>query len=570
MTIQIKRGAKADLPSTAPDGQPLFCEDTDELFIGKGTSVAQVNANDAKSINGVPITGTPDLGKIPIGQGDGTAVFADPFCQGVQAEGTTASTLNPILISGKGADGNQHDISVDNAGKLNIANFPTTQTVSGTVSVSNFPGTQPVSGTVTANIGTTNGVALDASVLNPQVAPGTTAPSKILIVGGKTSDGTPQYQPIPLTAAGAAVNVSVSNSPSVSVSNFPATQPVSGTVTTTPPSNASTNVTQWAGTAIDTNSGNKSLGTLRVVIATDQPTLTSALAVSGTVTVNAGTGTFNNQQSNITADYDTGAGTQNLTMFGVALPASGGAVAGGTATNPFRIDPTGTTTQPVSGTVAVSNSFALDATLTGGTQKTKVTDGTNTAAVKAASTAAAATDPALVVAISPNNTVPTNVAQVNGSTVATAATGIQKVGLADGSGNAITSTSSALDVNLKSSITQNASVLPATSGGLSIATGSIGATKTAIKASAGQIYGYHIGNSNTSAIYVQIFNVASGGITLGTTAPDMSLFVPASGGAVFSTDVGIAFSTAITIAVTTTRAGSTAPTNTVDYNFLFK
>lgn len=43
-----------------------------------------------------------------------------------------------------------------------------------------------------------------------------------------------------------------------------------------------------------------------------------------------------------------------------------------------------------------------------------------------------------------------NVAQVNGSTVATAATGIQKVGLTDGTGNAITSTSSALDVNIKS------------------------------------------------------------------------------------------------------------------------
>jgi hypothetical protein len=36
----------------------------------------------------------------------------------------------------------------------------------------------------------------------------------------------------------------------------------------------------------------------------------------------------------------------------------------------------------------------------------KLTDGTNTAAVKAASTAAAASDPAVVVAISPNNTVP--------------------------------------------------------------------------------------------------------------------------------------------------------------------
>ncbi len=39
----------------------------------------------------------------------------------------------------------------------------------------------------------------------------------------------------------------------------------------------------------------------------------------------------------------------------------------------------------------------------------KITDGTNTAAVKAASTAAVAADPALVVAISPNNTVPISV-----------------------------------------------------------------------------------------------------------------------------------------------------------------
>lgn len=76
--------------------------------------------------------------------------------------------------------------------------------------------------------------------------------------------------------------------------------------------------------------------------------------VSGTVTANAGSGTFTNQQSNNTADYDTGAGTQTMTMFGVALPASGGSVAGGTSTNPLRVDPTGTTTQPVSGTVTAN------------------------------------------------------------------------------------------------------------------------------------------------------------------------------------------------------------------------
>jgi len=46
-----------------------------------------------------------------------------------------------------------------------------------------------------------------------------------------------------------------------------------------------------------------------------------------------------------------------------------------------------------------------------------------------------------------------NLAQVAGATVATAASGIQKVGLTDGSGNAITSTGAALDVNIKSGIT---------------------------------------------------------------------------------------------------------------------
>lgn len=55
---------------------------------------------------------------------------------------------------------------------------------------------------------------------------------------------------------------------------------------------------------------------------------------------------------------------------------------------------------------------ALDATLTGGTATTRLTDGTNTATVKAASTAAGATDKALVVAISPNNTVPISAASL--------------------------------------------------------------------------------------------------------------------------------------------------------------
>lgn len=133
---------------------------------------------------------------------------------------------------------------------------------------------------------------------------------------GATQDGAwsvalSQYTPLTgrLPVDGSGVTQPVSGS--VSITNFPATQPVSGTVTanqggawtvtTTPPSNASTNVTQWAGNAVDTNSGAKSAGTLRVTLATDQVQLTNALKVdgsavtqpvSGTVTANAGSGTF--------------------------------------------------------------------------------------------------------------------------------------------------------------------------------------------------------------------------------------------------------------------------------------
>lgn len=70
-----------------------------------------------------------------------------------------------------------------------------------------------------------------------------------------------------------------------------------------------------------------------------------------------------------TSDFDTGAGTDTVTMFGIALPKSGGAVAGGTSTDPVRVDPTGTTTQPVSqGTAAAGT----------GAWPVAVTDTTNT------------------------------------------------------------------------------------------------------------------------------------------------------------------------------------------------
>lgn len=60
-------------------------------------------------------------------------------------------------------------------------------------------------------------------------------------------------------------------------------------------------------------------------------------------------------------DYDTGAGTATQAIYGIALPASGGPVAGGTGTNPIRIDPTGTTAQPITdngGSITIDGTVA--------------------------------------------------------------------------------------------------------------------------------------------------------------------------------------------------------------------
>lgn len=111
-------------------------------------------------------------------------------------------------------------------------------------------------------------------------------------------------------------------------------------------------------------------------------------------------------------------------------------------------------------------------------------------------------------------------------------------------------------------------------GGASMYSANVTTTAASVDASPGQIYWYYIGNTNSSACYLQVFDVASGSVTVGTTTPTLSLMIPASsssvGGANSGTFVGLAFSTAISIASTTTRTGSSACTNGLDVNIGYK
>ncbi len=96
-------------------------------------------------------------------------------------------------------------------------------------------------------------------------------------------------------------------------------------------------------------------------------------------------------------------------------------------------------------------------------------------------------------------------------------------------------------------------------------------TKVAVKASAGNYYGHHIYNPNSVVTYIQLFNKATGSVTLGSTTPDWVLIVPPQG---ILDDLSFqipvwGFGTALTLAATTGAANNTAPTNTLVATFFY-
>jgi hypothetical protein len=115
-------------------------------------------------------------------------------------------------------------------------------------------------------------------------------------------------------------------------------------------------------------------------------------------------------------------------------------------------------------------------------------------------------------------------------------------------------------VSFKSVILPVESVGPTTSPAVGISIGNLTANTTAasIKATAGNLYGWAIGNPNTTACYLQFFNTSS--VTLGTTTELLDVLVPASatstGGNNYTLPFPLSFSTAIYVASTTAAHGA--------------
>jgi hypothetical protein len=281
----------------------------------------------------------------------------------------------------------------------NTPGFP----VTGTVSVSNFPSTQAVTQSGIWSTGRT----WDLSSSTDSV---TIVPSGTQTVSGTvaaTQSGIWTVQP-----------GNTPNSTAWLVTGTGGTFPVTGTFwqTTQPISAASLPLPTGAATS----SNQTTLGTQTTEI--NDGTRTAAIAAASTAA--------------------TAAQTSLIVAISPNSPVPTGSNNIGSITNI-----TGTVSLPT-GAATSSNQTTI------GSQTTEINDGTHTAAIKAASTAAVASDTSLVIAVSPNSPLPTganvigavtqsggpwteNLTQISGSAISTAATGVQKVGITGNTGAAM-------------------------------------------------------------------------------------------------------------------------------------
>jgi hypothetical protein len=340
------------------------------------------------------------------------------------------ATALPVNVRGyvfAGSDGtNTRFVNVDSLGRVLVHGAGTAGApAGGVVSVQGVSGGQtlPVSGTVTGNQGT----------------PGSHANRWMVGI----SDGSTFISPsTDRTTAAAPFSVRLSDGSAFYLS--PSASQLPGSLVG---GRLDTNTGAWLGSTAPTVGQKNMAASLPVTIASDQ----SAVPVSGTITANVGT------TNGLALDATLTGGTQKAINRGGAKGATAAADVtstaegadhqaldvqiyhGGTVINPTAIR-TLTSSDVVTaaqGTAAALAGYwpvrVTDGTNTMPTGDSvarglfhKITDGTNTAAVKAASTAAVAADSALVVAISPNNVVPVSGAvasQVDGHSASIGSTG---------------------------------------------------------------------------------------------------------------------------------------------------
>jgi hypothetical protein len=394
--------------------------------------------------------------------------------------------------------------------------------------------TQPVSGSVTATQATGSNlhVVVDTAPTTTvtgsgnfnvvgTTADGATTETAFLVIGGESNDATAQYQPIPLGTTGRSViveGVSGGTVVPVSLTSTTITSTVavteSGTWTNRIVGNAGATLDQAQGSAVPTNGlmvgGGSIAGATNFEALTVKAASTAAAATDTSLVVQP---LVNSHTMNTAA-----AGTQLVGIVGNAAA----------------------TLDQVNGSAVPTNGLQVGGgSVAGGTNFTVLT-------VKAASTAAAATDTSLVVQ-----------PLVGSHVMNTAAAGTQLVGI-------VGNTAATIDGVLNGAAPTNtlwATPNPssASAAACTLFQNSAVTTAQVVKASAGNLYGYLV-NGGTSGNFLQFINAASAP-TLGTNAV-FSVQIPAAG-LIVAMPAAMAlnnFTTGISLGISTTYNGASAGT----------
>jgi hypothetical protein len=304
---------------------------------------------------------------------------------------------------------------------------------------------------------------------------------------------------VTVSGVSTAANQTIANASLASIDGKTATLvggrvPVDGSAVTQPVSAAALPLPAGASTAANQTTANASLasidgklgslgqklmaGSAPIVIASDQ----SAVPISAaSLPLPSGAATSALQS------------TGNSSLATIATNTTGAALdstlTGGNARARIT-DGTNVATVKAASTAAAAADTALVVSFAGANTATKIGDGTNNAAIKAASTAAAATDPSLTVALSPNSPLPAGTNNIGTTTLLPSAT--------VGGANAVHSS-------------------------LSLAT----TAATQIKGSVGNLFSISLRNNSAGTRWVKLFNLASASVTMGTSTPVLNIGIGA-------------------------------------------
>jgi hypothetical protein len=515
------------------------------------TGIVELGATSLAALENISITvpGTVDLGTVSLTALESITVTSSTpnnFQSKVYGAVTTAA---PAYTSGF-----DNALSLTTSGALRVDGSAVTQPVSGTF----WQTTQPVSGPLTNNELRASAVQVSGTfwqttqpvsgtVTINAIPAGTNSIGSIDTVSTITNLSKLGGQAISMNtgardAGTQRVTIATDDSVVVTGTFWQTTQPVSGPLTDTqlrasavPVSGTFWQTTQPVSLAslpalsAGTNTIGKLAANSGVTIGAVEIAASQSIAVTGTfyqatqpVSIAASvevTGPLTDTQLRASAVPVTGTfyqATQPVSLASLPALASGSNSIGTVVLTAETTKVIGTVNVAASQTIAVTQAtpanLQVSATQVVGTAATRwytqLSDGTNSPAIKASSTAAVAADPALVVAISPNNIVQNTLTPQSAATY---------------------SPSNATTTQYVSSL-----VVKSTVGG-------------------GTLYSITGFNSKTSSQFIQVHNTTAVPTSNGTVAPVLLFIVPASSN--FSLDLtpyGRFFSNGITVCNSTT------------------